>query len=65
MVSFIIPGISKGNEAKPQGFNTYLDQFKSFKDTWLMNKYIGGGIKNFRYNCHLAKSKIDIKKIYM
>ena len=62
MVSFIIPGISKGNEAKLQGFNTYLDQFKSFKDTWLMNKYIGGGIKNFRYNCHLAKSKIDKKK---
>ena len=62
MVSFIIPGTSKGNETKVQGFNTYLDQFKSFKDTWLMNKYIGGGIKNFRYNCHLAKSKIDKKK---
>mgnify|MGYP001222256468 FL=1 len=25
----------------------YLKEFHSFYDTWLMNKYIGGGIKNF------------------
>ena len=31
----------------------YLREFHSFYDTWLMNKYIGGGIKNFRYYCHL------------
>ena len=31
----------------------YLQQFSSFYDTWLMNKYIGGGIKNFRFYCHL------------
>ena len=34
---------------KPQ----YLREFESFYDTWLMNKYIGGGIKNFRYYCHV------------
>ena len=30
----------------------YLKEFTSFYDTWLLNKYIGGGIKNFRYYCH-------------
>ena len=30
----------------------YIKQFKSFYDTWLINKYVGGGIKNFRYFCH-------------
>ena len=30
----------------------YLKEFYTFYDTWLMNKYIGGGIKNFRYYCH-------------
>ena len=36
----------------------YLKEFTSFHDTWLMNKYIGGGIKNFRYYCH-ERSNID------
>ncbi len=30
----------------------YLKEFETFYDTWLMNKYFGGGIKNFRYYCH-------------
>ena len=36
------------NRTNPQ----YLREFASFYDTWLMNKYVGGGIKNFRYYCH-------------
>ena len=36
----------------------YLKEFTSFYDTWLLNKYIGGGIKNFRYYCH-KRSNID------
>ncbi len=36
----------------------YLKEFTSFYGTWLMNKYIGGGIKNFRYYCH-ERSNID------
>ena len=36
------------NENAPQ----YLKEFSTFYETWLMNKYIGGGIKNFRYYCH-------------
>ena len=31
----------------------YLKEFASFYDTWLLNKYIGGGIKSFRYYCHI------------
>ena len=30
----------------------YLKEFSTFYDTWLMNKYVGGGIKNFRCYCH-------------
>lgn len=36
------------NKDSPQ----YLKEFSSFYDTWFMNKYIGGGIKNFRFYCH-------------
>ena len=32
---------------------SYLKEFSSFYNTWLLNKYIGGGIKNFRYYCHV------------
>ena len=42
------------NETTPQ----YLKEFATFYDTWLMNKYIGGGIKNFRYYCH-ARPNVD------
>ena len=43
------------NEKGPQ----YLKEFSSFYDTWLINKYLGGGIKNFRYYCH---ERPNIKK---
>ena len=36
------------NDKTPQYFN----EFKTFYDTWLMNKYLGGGIKGFRFYCH-------------
>ncbi len=31
----------------------YYKEFATFYDTWLLNKYLGGGIKNFRYYCHV------------
>ena len=40
----------KGDMDKPFA-PTYLKEFYSFYNTWLLNKYIGGGIKSFRYNC--------------
>ena len=30
-----------------------MREFSTFYDTWLLNKFIGGGIKNFRYYCHV------------
>ena len=40
------------NKNSPQ----YIREFATFYDTWLLNKYIGGGIKNFRYYCHVRKT---------
>jgi len=31
--------------------NTHIKEFNSGYQTWLEHKYIGGGIKSFRYNC--------------
>ena len=42
------------NKNSPQ----YLREFTTFYDTWLINKYIGGGIKNFRFYCH-TRPNID------
>ena len=50
-VSQIVYFVSKKDffsDKSPQ----YLKEFATFYDTWLINKYIGGGIKNFRYYCH-------------
>ena len=52
IVRFIGKDISSANS--PQ----YLKEFASFYDTWKINKYMGGGIKNFRYYCHV-RPKID------
>ena len=37
---------------------SHYKEFDSFYNTWLINKYIGGGIKQFRYNCH-ERQNID------
>ena len=31
--------------------NTHIKEFNSGYQTWQMNKYFGGGIKSFKYNC--------------
>lgn len=42
----------------------YYQEFDSFYETWLINKYVGGGIKGFRYNCHKGfKNKITKLKL--
>jgi len=38
------------------GAVSHLKEFDSFYGTWMMNKYIGGGIKTFRSNCHNRKN---------
>ena len=55
--SVIKTSILKKTE-KNNPFSDYSKQFGSFYDTWLMNKYIGGGIKSFRYYCH-TRPNID------
>ena len=35
---------------------SYYKEFSSFYETWRLNKYIGGGIKTFRYYCHLREN---------
>ena len=40
------------NERAPQ----YLKEFASFYHTWRLNKYLGGGIKNFRLYCHMRQN---------
>ncbi len=69
-VNKIVLYVSKGgfqNEAVP--FNAsinpnigYLKEFETFYHTWLMNKYIGGGIKNFRWYCHHREPGIHKRK---
>ena len=48
-ITLIIVNKDLGNQKVPQ----YFKEFSSFYDTWLLNKYIGGGVKNFRYYCHV------------
>ena len=40
------------NKDFDKGSPQYLKEFSTFYGTWTINKYIGGGIKNFRYYCH-------------
>ena len=47
------------NEKSPQ----YIREFATFYDTWQMNKYIGGGIKNFRYYCHV-RPNLDKNSVF-
>ena len=51
MTAHII-NMDSNNEKVPQ----HINEFMTFYDTWLMHKYIGGGIKNFRYYCHHRKN---------
>jgi len=41
------------NKINNKNAPSHLREFATFYDTWLMNKYFGGGIKNFRYYCHV------------
>ena len=55
----IISSDYRTNNAPP-----YFKEFATFYDTWLLNKYIGGGIKSFRYNCH-HRENIDRKSKFI
>ena len=52
IVVIVVDQKNYGNKNIPQ----YLKEFTSFYETWRLNKYIGGGIKNFRYYCHVREN---------
>ena len=43
------------NGKKIQIPNTHIKEFNSGYQAWMLNKYLGGGIKSFKYNCPKAK----------
>ena len=53
-ISMIMLNKDLGQERIPP----YFKEFSSFYETWKLNKFIGGGIKTFRYYCHL-RDNID------
>ena len=46
------------NTSQMESFK-YYKEFQSFYGPWSSNKFIGGGIKNFRYYCHNKDYKIN------
>jgi len=54
-----------GNEIKSsnvyfQNNNIYVKEFETGFQTWGLNKYFGGGIKSFYWNCNNIKDKLKI-----
>jgi len=52
---FVIENITKSSKIPEKRIPVYYQEFKTFYGTWMMNKYIGGGIKSFRHNCPKRK----------
>ena len=52
IVTIVVIDQNFNNKNTPQ----YLKEFSSFYETWKLNKYIGGGIKSFRYYCHVRQN---------
>ncbi len=52
---FVVENITKSSKIPEKEIPTYYQEMKTFYGTWMMNKYIGGGIKSFRHNCPKRK----------
>ncbi len=50
--------LGEQNTSQQESFK-YYKEFQSFYGPWSSNKFIGGGIKNFRYYCHSKDYKIN------
>ena len=48
---FVSENLTKSSEVPGYLIPDYYQEFKTFYGTWLMNKYIGGGVRSFRHNC--------------
>ena len=57
---FITNKIIKGEfEDSDRQRNDFPEQFREFEtsyDTWKMNKFIGGGVRSYRFNCTMRKN---------
>ena len=51
--------IVKSNNLNAQNTPQHFKEFQSFYGPWSSNKFIGGGIKNFRFYCHKEEYKIN------
>ena len=52
---FVVENITKSSKIPEKEIPIYYQEMKTFYGTWMMNKYIGGGIKSFRHNCPKRK----------
>ena len=52
---FVVENITKSSKIPENRIPVYYQEMKTFYGTWMMNKYIGGGIKSFRHNCPKRK----------
>ena len=59
-VSSIITIVIENDYSNPKAPD-HIKEFVTFYDTWKMNKYLGGGIKNFRWYCHHRQPGIHSK----
>jgi O-antigen ligase len=48
---YLITSFITDKNNKDQNYS-YVNVFQTFYGTWQMNKFLGGGIKNYRYYCH-------------
>ena len=48
---FVSENLTKSSKVPGYLIPDYYQEFKTFYGTWLMNKYIGGGVRSFRHNC--------------
>ena len=51
------------NTSQQESFK-YYKEFQSFYGPWSSSKFIGGGIKNFRFYCHKEEYKINQSGTY-
>ena len=52
---FVVENFTKSSKIPEKRIPVYYQEMKTFYGTWMMNKYIGGGMKSFRHNCPKRK----------
>ncbi len=64
MINVFMTDIGKKEKIfKEADIPLYYQEFRSFYETWKMNKFIGGGVKSFRENCKRREIKNDYERV--